>query len=108
MGRFIRDVVLGGLRLTWRQHKVLTLLAAFFAKHDQYPAAQDIADDLKVSVNTVWHALNALKAKELLTSTYGTHRSLRLTQKGKDVLASVSTAQAQASNDNVEAASAVA
>lgn len=78
------------LRLTERQWQVLAAIDKFTADYGVPPTSPDLAGMMQpvpISPQGAGDKVNKLKTKGLLSSIYGVHRSLRVTDIGKRALA---------------------
>jgi repressor LexA len=77
--------------LTPRQLGVLRCIAAFHARHFYSPTMAELATELGISRSTVFEHIGELQRKELLTTSPGRARSLKLTSKGQRLRKHMST-----------------
>lgn len=86
------------VKLTQRQAETLRVIARLSFECGYPPSGTEIADAMspRLSTQGLFDKLNALRGKNLITSTYGVHRSIRLTPEGRVILAAVEASNSPA------------
>ena len=72
--------------LTPRQMQLLRTIASFRASRCYSPTIGELADELKISRSTTFEHIGELLKKELLLTSHGKARSLKLTSKARKLL----------------------
>lgn len=101
---------LSPVRLTRRQVETLSAIERLTRECGYPPSGSEISEALKPSPSqqAIHYSLKALRGKGLVISTYGVHRSIRLTADGRQLLeAALAALAAPAANSDQEVAAAV-